>query len=494
MPSPDTPAPRSDAARTDGLRPSLERLLPALEAFLGFADGPDPAARRSRWRPALDTPLPDEGLGAEAVLARLAEVVIPHGLRTGAPGFSGWVTTMPTTVPAVASLAGSLAASQRWWASPGNFLETLALRWLGQLLGLSPEAGGSFVSGGAVANLLGLAAARQHAGERLGLDLSRDGVAALPEPRVYAGDQVHHVVLRALGVLGLGRRALQRVPTDRRRGPDLARLEALLDEDLRAGRTPVAVVASAGDVNTGAIDPIDAMRTLAHDRGVWLHVDGAYGGFGVLDERVRPRYGDLSRVDSLAVDPHKWLAVPVGCGACLVRDPALLERAFALEPASYVKFARRADGDPGSPFDELGEGSADLSVEHSAPSRGLVVWAALAEIGARGMQARVARHLDCARRVAERVRAEQDLELLSEPVLSICCFRYRPPGVRDTATLERVNEAVFAGVRARGRCVPSSTRVDNKLAIRPCFIGPRSTLADADALVDEVLAVGRALT
>jgi aromatic-L-amino-acid decarboxylase len=481
-----------DAARTGGLSEAMGRVLPALEEFLRFA-GADPAVRTAAWRPALEQGLPGRGLGADAVLAALAEIVIPHGLRTGAPGFCGWVTTMPTTVPATAAFAGSLAAPQRWWSTPGNFLEVQALRWLGELLGVPASFAGSFTSGGSVANLLGLLAARQAAGERLGIDPAADGVAALREPRLYASEDVHHVMLRALGVMGLGRRALCAVPVDRKRRLDLDALAAAIDADLSAGRTPIAVVASAGDVNTGLVDPIDEVRAIAHARGVWLHVDGAYGGFGVLDERVRARYGDLGAVDSFAVDPHKWLAVPVGCGATFVRDGGLLERALALEPAAYVAHAPRRDGDPGSPFDVLGEGNPDHSLDHSAPSRGLAVWAALAELGADGMRARVTRHLDCARRVAERVRAEPELELLAEPELSICVFRYHPPAIRDQGTLEALNLAVLLAVRARGRSVPSSTKVNNKLAIRPCFIGPRTTLADADALVDEVLAVGREL-
>jgi aromatic-L-amino-acid decarboxylase len=485
-----------DAARADHLAEMLARVVPALEALLVHA-GPDRAAERSVWRAALDAPLPQTGLGADAVLARLAEYVVGHGLPAGAPGFCGWVTTAPAPVPAAAAFAASLATPQRWWVSPGNFLELLALRWLAELLGLPLDWAGSFASGGAVANLIALTAARQHAGEQRGMDPARDGLTGLREPRVYASERVHHVIARALGVLGLGRQALRCVPlAPRRRAPpaiDLARLTTWLDDDLRAGATPIAIVATAGDAATGAIDPIDDLRVLAHARGVWLHVDAAYGGFGVLDERVRPLFGDLAAIDSFVVDPHKWLAVPTGCGAVFVRDAELLARALALGPAEYVPYARRGPGDPASAFDELGEGSPAHGLDHSAPARGVAVWAALAEIGVEGMRARVRRHLDCARRVAERVRACPDLELLAEPVLSICCFRYRPARVRDQATLERLNAAIVQRVRARGRAIPSTTRVHNKLAIRPCFLAPRTTLADADALIDEVLTAAHAL-
>lgn len=484
---------RDERARTGDLTASVGRLLPALERFLRF-DGPDTAGRRSEWLDRVHRTLPSVGWGADAVLDELAELVIARGSRVGAPGFCGWVTTMPTTVPATAAFAGSLASPQRWWVQPSNSLEVLALRWLGELVGLPAGHGGTFTSGGSVANLLCLGAARQRAGEALGVDVAQVGIGALNEPRVYAGDQVHHVALRALGTLGLGRRALVRVPTLADRAPDLAALERAMDRDIAEGRTAIAVIASAGDVNAGAVDPIDEMREIAHSRGSWLHVDGAYGGFGVLDERVRDLYGDLAAVDSLAIDPHKWLAVPVGCGAAFVREPELLDRAFALEPAAYVPYEKSA-GDPGSSFDELGEGDPDRGVDHSAPARGLIVWAALAELGVEGMRARVARHLDCARRVASRVREDARLELLSEPVLSICCFRHRGSEASsfDEPALDEWNDAILHRVRARGRVVPSHTTIDGRLAIRPCFIGARSGLEDADALVDEVLAAAAEL-
>ncbi len=475
-----------DDARCNDLDGALRALVPVLSEHVRGAMPPRTAAR-SEWKPRLDQPLPQEGAGADAVVAELAELIRDHGLPLSAPGFCGWVTTGPTVVTATAAFAASIGAPQRWWVQPGNYIELLALRWLGELLGV-PAHAGAFTSGGSVANLLGIGAARQHAGERLGVDIAAEGVGALPSPRVYASDQVHHVVLRACGTLGLGRRALRRIATDRKRRIDLGALERAMDEDIAAGCTPVAVVASAGDVNTGTVEPIDDMRAIAHARGTWLHVDGAYGAFGVLDDRVRELYGDLSAVDSLVADPHKWMAVPVGCGAVFVRDGELFDRAFALEPADYVAHERRTREDPTSCFDQLGEGSPDRALDHSAPSRGVAVWAALREIGAAGMARRVARHLDCARRVAERVRAHPDLELLTEPVLSICCFRVHPPHIRDSGTLERLNADIVRKVRARGRAIPSTTRINNKLAIRPCFIGPNTTLTHADTLIDEILA------
>jgi aromatic-L-amino-acid decarboxylase len=492
---PETGAPERDRASVDDLSGAIAALLPSLERFLRF-EGADPARSRSQWRPALDQTLPVAGIGRDAVLAELADLVVANGLRTGHPGFSGWVTTMPTDVAAAADLAQAVAVPQRWWATAGNFVDDLAMRWLIALLGFPASFGGTFTAGGSTANLIGLGAARQHAGERLGLHPSRDGTSGLVEPRVYCSTQTHHVVGRALGVLGLGRRSLRAIALDPDGSIDLDRLQAALDEDAAAGRTQVALVACGGDVNLGRVDPIADLARIARERGIWLHVDGAYGGWGVLDDRVRARFGDPATYDSFAIDPHKWLAAPVGTGAVIVRDAELLARAFEIESGAYDRERLVPVGvdDTGSPFDEIGLGTPDFGVDFSAPARGLAVWAILREIGSRGVRERIVRHNDCARRVAELARACDELELLAEPVLSICCFRYRPSGWSDEERLDALNEAILRGVRARGRTVTSSTRVDTRFAIRPCFINPRSTLSDAEALVEEVLTVGRELT
>ncbi|HLY13494.1 MAG TPA: aminotransferase class V-fold PLP-dependent enzyme [Candidatus Limnocylindrales bacterium] len=487
---------RRDAATTDSLGAAIRAVLPSLERFVEF-EGQDPARHRSRWRPALERRLPATGIGRDATLAELADLIVTNGLRVGHPGFSGWVTTGPSDVAAAADLAQAVAVPQRWWTTAGNFVDHLAMRWLIELLGFPAASVGTFTSGGSTANLVGIGAARQHAGERLGLRPSLDGIAGMVEPRVYASTETHHVVGRALGVLGMGRRNLRSIPLDRAGTIDLDLLQAALDEDGAAGRTQVAVVGCAGDVNGGRVDPLAELARIAHERGIWLHVDGAYGGFGLLDERVRERYGDVATYDSFAIDPHKWMAAPVGTGAAIVRDEGILGRAFTIETGDYDSERQVAssagDADLGSPFDELGLGTPDWGVDFSTPARGLAVWAILREIGADGLRERIVRHDDCARHVAARAVAAPELELLAEPVLSICCFRFRPAGWTDEARIDALNEAIVHGTRARGRVVTSSTRVDGRLAIRPCFINPRSTLADADALVEEVLTVGREL-
>lgn len=493
--APERPADGPDKARTDRLDAALAALLPALEHFNRF-EGPDGAAVRSAWRPQLDEPLPEHGVGADAVIELLRDVVIPNGLRIGHPGFTSWVTTAPSTTATVGQLAASVSSAQRWWLQPGNHIDGMAVRWLIELLGFPESHVGTFTSGGSTANLVGIGAARQHAGERLGLDPGLDGIGALPEPRVYGTAETHHVVTRAMGVLGLGRANLRTVGLDAERRADLRELEALIREDVVAGRTPVAIVGNAGDVNTGIVDPLPQMADIAHEHDIWFHVDGAYGGWGMLDERVEAAFGDRGLYDSFAVDPHKWLAAPVGTGLAVCRDAELLGRTFTIEPGHYDR-ERNQDPDDGadlpSAFMGLGDGSPDWGVDFSTPTRGMAVWAVLKEIGAAGMRERVRRHNDFARIVADRARHEPELELLSEPQLSIACFRYRPAGSDDPERLDDLNADILTELRREGRSIPSSTRVDGAFAIRACFINPRNDREHVDMLVDDVLRLGRRL-
>jgi len=198
----------------------------------------------------------------------------------------------------------------------------------------------------------------------------------------------------------------------------------------------------------------------------------------------------MERADSVAADPHKWLAAPLGCGAVFVRDRSLLGRAFTLEPAEYLEGSAGA-GNPESPFDDFGEQYHDFNVEQSAQSRGVTVWANLAEIGRAGMRDRVRRHLDFARHVERRAREHPRLELVEPATLSICCFRYRSPDLDERRTNE-LNARVAKRLRSETPYVPSTTTVGGRYVIRPCYINPRTTMRDVDGLVDAVIRIGDA--
>jgi aromatic-L-amino-acid/L-tryptophan decarboxylase len=479
-----------DAADSERLGDALRRLAPALEQFNRF-EGPDQSAlNKDRWLPHLDTALPEQGEGLDAVVDALTTWAVPNGLRMGAPGFSGWITSQPTTSGAVAALAQSVAGPQRFFFHPFNVLEAVGLRWVAQMLGIPPDLQGVFTSGGSVASIVGLGAARQRAFERLGIDSAATGVPGQYECAIYASSEVHHVNSRAAAVLGLGRDSVVAIDCDDQQRIDLAALTAALDRGARDGIVPIAIIATAGTVNTGAVDPIPEMAAIAAERDIWFHVDGAYGLFARLDDRVTHLFDGMDRADSLAVDPHKWMATPMGCGIAYVRDAELLYRTFTLEPAAYLEGAvLDTTEEVKSPWDVFAGEHHHLSVEQSAPPRGVQVWAVLKEIGVVGLRARVRRHLDYARRVAEKVRADDRLQLLSEPTLSICCFRYFREGLEDVR-LDAMNDEILRRLHRETGFIPSATQVDGRFGVRPCFIIPRTTQAEVDGLVDAVVEIG----
>lgn len=488
----------ADAALTTGLGEALSRVLPALESHLaapatGTASGP-----AAPWRAALDRPLPASGAGAEETLTVLADTVLPDAQRMTSPGFLGWITTGSSVVPAVARLAAAFAGTQRYLGHTGNLLEEVALRWLAEACGLPGGVQGVFSSSGSVANLLALGAARQHAYERRGHDPARDGLAGQPPGRIYGSVEMHHCMLKAAGVLGLGRSGVTLVDIDDRQRVDVPALRRAVAADVAVGVVPVAVVAVAGTTNTGAIDDIAGLAEVAAEHDTWLHVDGAYGLFGRLDDRLADRYTGIERADSYVVDAHKWLAVPTGVGATFVRDRRVLGRAFTGEPSDYIEGAfdtgelDALTSAPDSPWDSFGVPYHDWSLDLSAPARGMVVWAALHEIGLDGLRERVVRHNDFARRVADLVRTDPALELLSEPELSICCFRYVRPGLDDTG-LDALNRTILRRLHAETPYVPSPTLVGGRTAIRPCFINPRTTVAEVDGMVEAVRRIGAEL-
>ena len=483
---PGTPTPH--APLLGELADRLRRIGESLDDFV--ASGTDPIPRRSSWDPVLRTGLPMHGVGADATLAELAEVVVPNGQQLMSPGWWGYITNGPSTVPLVASVAAAVGSPQRYLLTSFNLLEELSLGWLAELCGLGPHMEGVYSSGGSTANLVALGAARQWVGEKHGIDPGADGLGGL-RLALYASDETHHTVQRAAGVLGLGRASVRHVGTDDRLRlrPDLVR--AAIEADVAAGIVPMAVVATAGSTNTGTIDPLRELGEIARAHGAWFHVDGAYGLPGILDERVAPLYDGLELADSAIVDPHKWLGAPTGVGATFVRDRSILQRAFTQEPADYLAMDGHDDASAESSLDGMGVPYADLGVELTAPARGAVVWSVLRELGRDGVAARVRQDDDHARRVADLARSHPRLELLLEPVLSVCCFRYRPDGDADAdADVDQVNAEILRRLHRTTSFLPSSTRVHGRFALRPCFINPRTTSDLVDAFVAEVVRLG----
>lgn len=479
-----------DHAETAKIEKLISRIGASLDQFLKF-EHEDCWHSEAKWREYLDVSLPNQGVGIDRVIDELVTQVIPNGSVIPKPGFTSFITTGATSAAALASTAASIAAPQRYHLNAFNLLEDVSLRWLASMCHIG-HMQGVYSSGGSVANLLALGAARQFAFEKLGHDAGAYGVTK--PVHVYASSESHHTIQRSAGVLGIGRRATQIIACDRQGRMRVDALRAAIEKDSRCGIVPMAIVASAGTTNTGAIDPLEEIGEIARDNGIWFHVDGAYGLPGILDERIRHLYDGLEMADSVIVDPHKWLGASVGVAATFVRDRQLLYRAFTQEPADYLEGAIKQEADVAPTIEhsleDFGVPYYDYGVELSAPCRGVVVWAMIREIGVEGMTQRVKRHNDMAGYIATAAKEHPNLELLLEPTLSICCFRYVAPGIVD---LDAFNRLLHRRLIRENQNLPSTTQVNGRLALRPCFVGARTNHSHAQALLKDVLRIGQDL-
>ncbi len=480
----------AEHAETGRLQKLLSQIGAGLDQYLKF-EHPDALHSKDNWKDFLNIPLPQHGVGIDQVTKEIVDHIILNGSPVPKPGFSGFITTGATSVSTLASTAASIASPQRYMITAFNFLEELSLQWLASMFGLKSMKG-VYSSGGSVANLIALGGARQHAFETIGQDAGADGVNRAV--RIYASEECHHTIQRSGGVLGVGRRAIKLIACDKRGRMRVDKLKQTIREDEASGILPMAVVANAGTTNTGAIDPLQAIGEITKEHSIWYHVDGAYGLPGILDEKVTHLYQGIELADSVIVDPHKWLGASVGIAATFVHDRQMLYRAFTQEPSDYLEGSVEQNNGPapgvGHSLDDFGIPYFDYGVELSAPCRGVVVWALIREIGVDGIRQRIKRHNEMARHLAAYAGEHPKLEVLSEPTLSICCFRYLPSRSHD---IDAFNQRLHRRLIRENEYMPSTTRVRGKLALRPCYIGARADRSQVDALVNSVLRIGTKL-
>jgi aromatic-L-amino-acid decarboxylase len=355
-------------------------------------------------------------------------------------------------------------------------LERSAVRWLAELVGYPHEPGaGLLTSGASAATIVCLAGARGRTATGAGRDVRRDGLAGGPPLLSYVPAETHSCVPRAIELLGLGSESIRPVPLPEGR-LDTDALRATIAADRAAGGLPALLVGSAGTVNTGAIDPLEALADVAAAEGLWFHVDGAYGAFGVLDPAIAARFHGMERADSLTLDPHKWLGVPVDAGCALVRRGDDLREAFSTIPP----YLRQDTGAEVGTFAEYG-------LEQTRPFRALKTWATIAARGRDGIVDQVVRANSLARELASMVEREPSLELATAPETSIVAFRARPAGCPPDR-LEAVNRALPEAVQARGRAFVTGTVYDGRETLRACILHPGTTESDLETLVAEVVA------
>ncbi|KRB72360.1 amino acid decarboxylase [Kitasatospora sp. Root187] len=430
----------------------------------------------------LDLPLPADGMPLAGLLEVIGSQLMTAPMGNGHPRFFGWVNSAPAPAGVLATLA---AAAMNPSSAGGDHadvhLERAVVRWIAELVGFPhPAGGGILTSGTSMATILCLAAARNRAARLAGHDLREDGLAGLPPLVAYATAETHSCVRKAVELLGLGSRHLRTVATDAEGRLDPAALAAAVAADRAAGLLPFLAVASAGTVGTGVVDAFDPIADVCAAEGLWLHVDGAYGAFGVLDPGLADRYAGMDRADSLALDPHKWLGVPVDCGCALVRDTDELRGTFSLVP-SYLR--DEAAGALGW-FSEYG-------MEQTRPFRSLKVWATIAHRGRAGLAADVARCTELARHLGALVEADPELELLAPVHTSIVAFRYLPA---DPARTDAVNRELPVAVQLRGQAFVTGALYQGHEMLRACLLNATTTEADLELLLSEVRSAGRELT
>ncbi|HZS61110.1 MAG TPA: pyridoxal-dependent decarboxylase [Gemmatimonadaceae bacterium] len=419
---------------------------------------PVPRALIEAWQHAAP---PLVGQSSDEILEAFARDIAPYPFGNGHPRFFGWVNSPPTEIGIFAdALAAAMNPSVAGGDHAAVYVERQVVRWFAEMLGFRADAMGLLVSGSSAAALTGLAVARLHACRRIGRDVREDGLQGV-SLRVYATAEAHSCHQKAVELLGLGRKAMRLVPSDAVLRLDTDRLDALIREDIAAGHQPMAVIASAGTVNTGAIDPIDRIADICARHGVWLHVDGAYGAPAVLTERYGDALQHINRADSLAMDPHKWLSVPVENGLILVRDAQLMRDTFSLVPA-YL----RTDDEPWL---------SEYGIQQTRGFRALKTWMALRYHGVDGYKQRITNDCMLAERFADQIRRRADLELWSPSSLSIVCFRLRDSDDRNRDLLKSIQHG--------GRAFLSGTVIDGRFWLRCCFVNHLTTDADIEILM-----------
>jgi aromatic-L-amino-acid decarboxylase len=448
----------------------MDRLVPYVESLpLQPAADTTGAAEVAA---SLARPLPEQGENLDALLATLFDRAVPKSFNAAGPGYLGYIPGGGLFHAAVGELVAAVVNRYTgvWAAAPALVqLETNVLRWFCDEVGYGPGARGFLTSGGSLANFSAVVAARR---DRLPDDFLRG--------TLYASDQVHHSVAKAALLAGFPAANVRSLPADDGFRLSPAALAAAVAADRAAGMSPFLVVASAGTVNTGAVDDLHAIADVAAREGLWLHVDGAYGGFFVLTGRGRERLAGIERADSVTLDPHKGLFLPYGTGCLLAKDGATLARAHGLH-AAYL---------PALPESDDFWDFSTLSPELSRPFRGLPLWLALSLLGTGAFRAALDEKLDLARDAAAAIARLPHVRLLAPPELSLFAFRLEPPGVVG-AERDALNRRWLAAANAPQRVYLTGTELADGFALRVCVLSFR-THAERMAMALEDLGAAHA--
>ena len=427
------------------------------------------------WRPmpsavreSFNSPLPYEGFGEEEAYHSFVERVRPYPNGNLHPRFFGWVQGNGTPMGMMADmLAAALNPHMAGFDQAPALVEHEVLRWLAQMMGFPQDCGGLLVSGASMANTLAIAVARHaHAAD----DLRRRGLWDRPRMTCYGSPETHSWAKRTLEFLGMGSDSLRTV--------QLADMPKAIHDDRAAGLQPFAVIGTAGTVNSGMIEDLEALGQLARLERLWFHVDGAFGAMAYLSERLRPMLKGLEQADSLGFDLHKWGYLPFECACVLVRDKELHEAAFS-STAPYLHSGDRGVIAGGLPF-------ADRGLELSRGFKALKVWMTLRAYGTAKMARMIEQNVDQARYFGQLVEREAALELVAPVTLNVVCFRYRGD--------DKLNQELLLRIQESGVAVPSGTVMNERYVLRVCIVNHRTRRSDLELLLATILRIGDSLS
>src|SRR5882757_6607343 len=436
----------------DEIRDSGNSVIQFMIEYLGaLRDRPVYRHTSSREiRSGLDSKLPIKGTDFDSLLKIFRETIVPFSRQNAHPRMFGYVQSPGTPIGALADLlASTLNANLTIWRSaPVPLeLERLTIDWIRQILGFNAEAGGLFVSGGSMANLAALAAARQTKKHSLG------------RLRMYASSATHFSIAKTAALLGIGRENVQYVAVDEHFKMRIDDLVAKITADLEAGYVPFCVVGNAGTVDTGAVDRLREIRDVADRFQLWMHVDGSYGAFAVLAKSAKKLFAGMEQADSIALDPHKWLYLPVDVGCMIYRDPEIARATFAHEAEYTRMFGEKAD-----------EAFVcwDYGPELSRRFRALKVWMQLKGVGLDRLSEAIESNLACARRLESMVQASDDFEMAAPVELSIFCFRHVPEWLRyeSPEAIDTFNERLLVALQRDGSSYLSNATLGGPFALR----------------------------
>ena len=417
------------------------------------------------------------------VYGQIRDHVLPYPTGNIHPRFWSWVGGTGTPTQLIADLVASAmnSASLGFDEVASSYVELQLLSWLKSLLGYPADASGLLLSGGSMANLVGLAVARTHAAP---YDVRDQGVNVSDYPRLmyYMSSEGHSSLRKAIELLGLGSKSLRIVPVKDDFTIDVAALRNAMHDDRDAGRLPACIIATAGTVNTGAIDPLNELADIAEEENLWMHADAAFGGFAKLSQQSAHLVDGLERADSLAFDLHKWLYVQYDCGCVLIKSSDTHRNTFSVTP-SYLRHFERG----------LASGPVNLSeygVQLSRSFKALRAWTALKTEGTDRYGQQIEQNIQQAKYLTKLVEDQDGLELLAPTAMNIVNFRYVDESLSD-AEQDDLNAEILMRLHERGIATPSSTVLNSHFSIRVAICNHRSKRSDFEALVDAVVAIGK---